>query len=87
MRNRTSLESILIDCWLGLFGSGDDSVLDLTEASNLSGTTSEFSILYPTMKSALNKDELDWPHQLSSSLVILVAGIVLRGRRVLTSNR
>jgi len=39
------------------------------------------------MKSALNKDELDWPHQLSSSLVILVAGIVLRGRRVLTSNR
>ncbi|OLE71619.1 hypothetical protein AUF78_01225 [archaeon 13_1_20CM_2_51_12] len=68
-------------------GAATTMSLDLTEASNLSVATSEFNILYPRLESALNKVELDRPQQLSASLVILVAGIVLRGLRVLASNR
>jgi len=32
LRNRTSLEIILIDCGLGLIGRGEDKLLDLNEA-------------------------------------------------------
>ena len=64
MRNRTSLETRLVDCGLGLIEGGNDKRLGPHRGDNKSGAFSEFNILFPALESALNKKNVDWPQQL-----------------------